>query len=871
VPVLGTAKCLGDRRDLHGPRLAGPSAGLRLGLLFLVSAFTLTAGPSAAQTNPHGNPDLDCAACHDEALSGVPGQPVDFQHDKTKFPLTGRHAQVPCRSCHRDLVFAQVGTNCVDCHADMHRGRLGPDCAKCHETAHWTDRERMRQMHAATEMPLVGNHAQVDCDACHRGPVSADYVGTPTDCYSCHQANYDQTTNPPHASSGMGTDCRECHDVFGSGWGTGDFQHPTSFPLTGAHVTVNCASCHTNGYPGTPTECVACHQSDYDQTANPPHASSGIPTDCTTCHATNAWEPATFNHAATPFPLTGAHVTVNCASCHTNGYPGTPTECVACHQTDYNQTMDPPHGSSGIPTDCTSCHSTAAWQPSTFSHNATGFPLTGAHVTVNCASCHTNGYPGTPTECVACHQTNYNQTTNPPHASSGIPNDCVSCHSTTAWQPASFNHNATSFPLTGAHVTVNCASCHTNGYPGTPTECVACHQTDYNQTTDPPHASSGIPTDCTSCHSTTAWQPASFNHNATSFPLTGAHVTVNCASCHTNGYPGTPTECVACHQTDYNQTTDPPHGPSGIPTDCTSCHSTTAWQPSTFSHNATGFPLTGAHVTVNCASCHTNGYPGTPTECVACHQTDYNQTTDPPHGSSGIPNDCVSCHSTTAWQPASFNHNATGFPLTGAHVTVNCASCHTNGYPGTPTDCVACHQTDYNQTTDPPHGPSGIPTDCTSCHSTTAWQPASFNHNATSFPLTGAHVTVNCASCHTNGYPGTPTDCVACHQTDYNQTTDPPHASAGFPNDCVACHSTTAWTPSTWDHDPFFPIYSGRHRDAWNTCAECHNVPSDYQVFECILCHEHNRTDTDSKHDGQSNYQYLSTACYECHPRGNAK
>jgi hypothetical protein len=230
----------------------------------------------------------------------------------------------------------------------------------------------------------------------------------------------------------------------------------------------------------------------------------------------------------------------------------------------------------------------------------------------------------------------------------------------------------------------------------------------------------------------------------------------------------------------------------------------------------------------------------------------------------------VSCHTSVAWEPATFDHDATAFPLVGAHQTVNCAACHTNGYPGTPTECVACHQTDYDQTTTPPHGPSGIPNDCASCHTSVAWEPATFDHDATSFPLTGAHQTVNCAACHANGYPGTPTECVACHQTDYNQTTDPPHASAGFPNDCIACHTTAAWMPSSWDHDPWFPIYTGRHRNEWNTCADCHNVPADYHAFECILCHEHNREDTDREHQDENDYQYLSSACYECHPRGES-
>ena len=42
-----------------------------------------------------------------------------------------------------------------------------------------------------------------------------------------------------------------------------------------------------------------------------------------------------------------------------------------------------------------------------------------------------------------------------------------------------------------------------------------------------------------------------------------------------------------------------------------------------------------------------------------------------------------------------------------------------------------------------------------------------------------------------------------------------------------------------------------------------------FRQFECINCHEHNRTDMDDKHKEEQGYQYLSTACLGCHPRGD--
>ena len=64
----------------------------------------------------------------------------------------------------------------------------------------------------------------------------------------------------------------------------------------------------------------------------------------------------------------------------------------------------------------------------------TKFPLTGAHVNTQCTQCHTSGqFVGLSTQCVSCHLTNFQQTTNPNHATAGIPQTCVQCHNTTTW------------------------------------------------------------------------------------------------------------------------------------------------------------------------------------------------------------------------------------------------------------------------------------------------------------------------------------------------------------------------------------------------------------------------------------------------------
>jgi hypothetical protein len=157
------------------------------------------------------------------------------------------------------------------------------------------------------------------------------------------------------------------------------------------------------------------------------------------------------------------------------------------------------------------------------------------------------------------------------------------------------------------------------------------------------------------------------------------------------------------------------------------------------------------------------------------------------------------------------------------------------------------------------------------CHNTNNWLEATFDHSKTSFPLKGAHISVNCSSCHTNGFAGTSTLCYSCHATNYKNTTNPNHSAAKFPTDCESCHTVNSWIPSTFNHDSqYFPIYSGTHRGQWNTCADCHTNTSNFSVFACINCHEHNKTSTDKDHKGVKGYSYTSAACYSCHPLGRA-
>ncbi len=385
--------------------------------------------------------------------------------------------------------------------------------------------------------------------------------------------------------------------------------------------------------------------------------------------------------------------------------------------------------------------------------------------------------------------------------------------------------------------------------------------------------------ECSTCHSASGWKPAhvnaSFDHGKFGFALTGAHATGDCMSCHTSlDFKAANTQCQSCH-------TDPHRGEMGA--DCARCHSARSFidrGPMVRQHQLTRFPLTGSHGALECESCHRPAAQGqmqfvnTRAECQSCHMDAYRSVRQPDHAAGGFPLACQQCHSTLTWSTARFDHDRSAFPLRGAHRSAACAQCHGDGvYRGKSTACASCHQGEYNATTSPAHAAAGFPTQCQVCHGTVAWQPTAYDHDATSFPLTGAHRSAACDQCHGDGvYDGKATACESCHQADYASTTDPSHAAAQFPLQCLSCHNTTAWAPASWDHDSqWFPIYSGRHRGEWNACSDCHDTPGDFSRFTCLSCHPHSdRAKTDGDHRGESGYQYQSSACYSCHPRGNS-
>ena len=933
-------------------------------LLTLCGVAGAQTAPYANSRSPHGALNIPCQNCH-TAMGWKPiRSKPEFDHNQTKYPLRGMHESVACTQCHTRMVFTNTGTRCADCHADIHKRQLGANCEQCHSVKGWKVQIAQIQQHQ-NRFPLIGAHAAVDCDSCHKNGALSSYKTMPTDCYSCHASDFNGTTNPNHVAGKFSTTCQQCHSF--DNWLNAKFDHSsTGFPLTGMHTVPprQCVDCHVNNnYNLTVTTCISCHQKDYNGATNPNHVQLGFAQTCESCHTTSGWSPANFDHSKSGFPLTGLHTVPprQCVDCHVNNnYNITNTACVSCHQKDYNGTTNPNHVQQNFPTTCEMCHTTSAWQPANYDHSKSGFPLTGAHTVPprQCTDCHVNNnYNLTNTTCVSCHLNDYNGTNNPNHAQQNFPTTCEICHSTTAWQPASYDHSKSGFPLTGAHTVPprQCTDCHVNNnYNITNTTCVSCHQNDYNNAKSPvDHVGAHFPTNCEQCHDTVQWSDGTFNHAATGFALTGSHTVPprQCTDCHVNGnYNITDTTCVSCHQNDYNNAKSPvDHVGAHFPTTCEQCHDTVQWTDGTFNHASTGWALTGSHTVPprQCTDCHVNGnYNITNTACVSCHQNDYNNAKSPvDHVGAHFPTTCEQCHDTVQWSDGTFNHTATGWALTGSHtvppractdchingnynitntacvschqndynnakspvdhiaakfpttcelchdtvqwtdgtfnhsstgwtLTVShtvppraCTDCHVNGnYNITNTACVSCHQNDYNNAKSPvDHIAAKFPTTCEMCHDTVAWTDGTFNHSSTGWALTGSHTVPPraCTDCHVNGnYNITNTDCYSCHKADYDGTTNPNHAAAGFPTTCQTCHDTVVWTDAQFNHT-WFPM---NHGNAKGVCSTCHTNPNDYSVFTCTNCHTKSQTDQD--HRGVSGYVYNSTNCYQCHKNG---
>jgi len=325
----------------------------------------------------------DCSSCHTERRWGE----TRYDHTRTGFALTGRHAEVQCRSCHRahPVDYKAAPRTCVGCHRndDKHQGNLGADCASCHGARRWTE---VRFDHDQSEFALLGRHRDTRCASCHKAPTL--YRGIDKTCNGCHRAD------DSHRGR-FGARCQTCHGV--DSWKRLRFEHErdTRFSLRDAHRSLRCTACHTGDLyqDKAATTCNGCHRKDDKHRGK-------LGERCEDCHLESRWQTTRFDHNRTRFVLAGLHQRVGCRGCHEDQtYQGAPLECAGCHgKHDVHKRT--------LGNRCASCHNSRDWKTWDFDHTRrTRFALDGAHRPLPCRSCHRAPTDDLrlPTACIACH------------------------------------------------------------------------------------------------------------------------------------------------------------------------------------------------------------------------------------------------------------------------------------------------------------------------------------------------------------------------------------------------------------------------------------------------------------------------------------
>jgi Class III cytochrome C family len=208
----------------------------------VVSASSRSAEPTAT-VPAHAPMDTRCGACH----SPESWSKVTFDHDRTGFPLLGRHAAASCSACHASIDFsAAVPRSCAACHRDAHAGEFGTRCGTCHDPESWRSRFDA-DAHRRTNFPLTGRHALIPCEECHQDQRDRRFTRATVDCGTCHQADYLRaaTISIDHIAAGFGTNCRDCHNPWS--FRAARFPaHDRCFQLApGPHAGISCLDCHT--------------------------------------------------------------------------------------------------------------------------------------------------------------------------------------------------------------------------------------------------------------------------------------------------------------------------------------------------------------------------------------------------------------------------------------------------------------------------------------------------------------------------------------------------------------------------------------------------------------------------------------------------
>ena len=212
----------------------------------LVDAHRKVACKSCHPTSFRARVATQCAGCHRDAHAGEFGQRCEGCHDvvswrtqfsadahrATNFPLSGRHALIPCTECHpnaRDRSFARAAVACVSCHrADYDRAAMTSidhvrsgfttECRACHNSFRW--RPARYPAHDKCFRVSTGPHAGIRCLGCHVALPPPETLGACASnnaaCTSCHSHSKSKTDAQHARLQVQGYDykdqkCYACH------------------------------------------------------------------------------------------------------------------------------------------------------------------------------------------------------------------------------------------------------------------------------------------------------------------------------------------------------------------------------------------------------------------------------------------------------------------------------------------------------------------------------------------------------------------------------------------------------------------------------------------------------------------------------------
>ena len=366
----------------------------------------------------------NCESCHN-SIKFKPA--VFFNHDSTKFKLTGAHTKVECIKCHvkeklNGKIFQKFTglefANCTPCHKDVHKGKFGKNCSSCHNDNSFKILNRNSFDHDKTKFPLKGAHANVKCSSCHgNNLLSKPKFAKCTDCHK--DAHFGEFT-----VNNVVRNCKDCHtaESFKVTIFTISDHNKIKFELTGAHLAVSCQSCHFKEkvkqwhFKNIGMKCIDCHKNVHGTEIKEKFMPEN---NCRSCHSTNDWKTISFNHDLTNFKLEGKHKSIKCSDCHESKtidnkikfkFVSLKSKCKTCHHdVHFGQFDSEQKGNKPV---CENCHGFDNWKPVNFDHEKTAFPLKGAHEKLLCSSCHKkvteNGnefikYKLRDFKCASCH------------------------------------------------------------------------------------------------------------------------------------------------------------------------------------------------------------------------------------------------------------------------------------------------------------------------------------------------------------------------------------------------------------------------------------------------------------------------------------